>query len=88
MTGDEYVDAMNQLSLACRLILNLEDRLDQCLRTVEMGEAIGPILDPTGFSLGGAQNLEHARKILQPAIALRNAARSIEPARFAPPPSP
>jgi hypothetical protein len=30
LTGDEYVDAMNQVSLACRLLLNL-DGLDDCL---------------------------------------------------------
>lgn len=79
MTGDDYVDAMSQLSLACRLLLNLDDRLDDCLRTVERGETLGPVLDPTGFSLGGARNLEHARRILTPAIALRDAARSIDP---------
>lgn len=85
MTGDEYVQAMESVSLACRLLLNLDDSLDDCLRNVERGETLGPVLDPTGFSLGGAQNLEHARKILQPAIALRDAARSVEPARLAPP---
>lgn len=79
MTGDEYVDAMSQLSLACRLLLNLEDKLDDCLRTVAKGETLGPVLDPTGFATGGARNLANARRVLEAAINLRDVSRTTAP---------
>lgn len=82
MTGDEYVEAMHVIGLACRLLLNLDDRLDTCLRTVETGETIGPVLDPTAYATGGMTNLREQRSILEPAIALRDAARGIAPERF------
>lgn len=79
MTGDEYVEAMEHVSLACRLLLNLDSDLDDCLRLVEKGETIGPVLDPTGFATGGARNLANARRVLEAAITLGDVSRNTAP---------
>lgn len=81
MTDAEFTYAMDIVAAAGRLLLGLGDNIDKALATVEQADAIGPVLDPTGYVTGGSRRLDEQKKVLGPAIAMRDACRALQPDR-------
>jgi hypothetical protein len=75
MTGEEYRAAMDQLAFAVRCVQLLP--LDEMREHLGKAETLGPILDPTAYQRGGADNLDDQRDILDAAYAVRRATERI-----------
>jgi hypothetical protein len=72
LTDAEYRTYMDLVTAACRMLLMVP--IDDLLATVQHAETLGPILEPTAFLRGGADNLAAQREVLQAAQRLREVA--------------
>lgn len=79
MTGDEYRRTLDTVASCGRLLLLLDDDLDQARQTVEHADTVGPVTDPTAYATGGARRLLEQRRVLDAAIGFRDACRAVEP---------
>jgi hypothetical protein len=79
MTGDEYTETMDVAVAAARMLLALGDDLDQARATSMRAETLGPILEPTAYLRGGADNVGDQLRFLDAAIHLRDVCLEMKP---------
>ena len=72
-----YAVTLDSLTAVCRALLTLP--VEEARQANEHFQAIAPILDPTAFMRGGANNLREQRIILDAAVRLKQACLSIKP---------
>lgn len=67
MTGEEYQEYLNRLSLAGQLIADVP--IAELLNTISHCDTIGPIVDPTAW-MRGADNLRDQEDLVRAASRL------------------
>lgn len=76
LTDAEYRSHMDLVAAAVRMLRILP--LQQLRDIVERAETLAPLLEPTAYQRGGADNLLDQRDILDAAIGLVRAAERVE----------
>lgn len=67
----DYVQWMDMLLITLRPLLLMP--LAELANAVERAETLGPLLEPTAYMRGGADNLMAQRRIIDAALALQRA---------------
>ena len=73
----DYTTGMDTLVAVCRALLLLP--IEDMQQANEHFQALAPVLDPTAFMRGGANNLREQRVILDAAAHLKAACLSVKP---------
>lgn len=74
MNQDKFEMTWQVLTSICHTAqyIPIED-VEQLLTTIRISEAIGPLIEPTMYMRGGADNLDDQREIAQGFLAFRKA---------------
>ena len=77
LSGEEFHAAWQRIGIAVTLLAE-DEALDPLSQMIVRAETLGPILEPTAYMRGGADNLQDQAEILGAVVQLRAVHRRVK----------